>query len=187
VERPYRRQLVDVAFQRAFTLAAELACAHQFFTVVQVGRGQALNALHRPLRVAEEGRADAPCFAALVQVCRFYCLPEVSVGAHRRATELEPGIATSVPHTYFACCEYEAMVESHLAAGQGSRIYLDPCAWACLGFTKRAETEALHRLESREWPPVFQALLTSLLHALRGKAPEVRRICLAYLSQLAAD
>ncbi len=179
VQRPYHRKLTDLAFQRAFAIDPELAWAHQFFTVVQVDRGEALHALQRLLRVVEEGRADAHCFAALVQVCRFCGLSRASVEAHKRVMELNAGVATSVPHTYFARCEYEAVVESYLASGQGGRIYLDLCAWACLGFTARAEAEALRRLQSREWPPLFKALLDSLVSALRGDAAAVRRICSA--------
>lgn len=179
VEREYHRKMVDLAFQQAFAIDSELACAHQFFTVVQVDRGEALSALSRLLTVPEGAATDPHYFAALVQVCRFCGLPEASIRAHQRAQEIDPGIATSVPHTYFASCEYEAVVESYLACGHGTRIYLDLCAWACLGFKTRAETEALNRLQSREWPPLFKTLLKSFLHALRGEADEVRRLCLA--------
>lgn len=179
VDREYHRKLVDLAFRRAFAIDSELACAHQFFTSVQVDRGDAMGALRRLLTVAEEAAADPYYFAALVQVCRFCGLPEASIRAHERAQEIDPRIATSVPHTYFACCEYEAVVESYLASGQGTRIYLDLCAWACLGFNRRAESEALTRLRSREWPPLFNALLESFLQALRGNTEEVRQTCLS--------
>jgi hypothetical protein len=179
VDRDYHRKLVDVAFQRAFAIDPGLACGHQFFTVVQLDRGGALSALHRLLSVVEEKRTDAHFFTALVQVCRFCGLSEASVKAHECARDLDPEIATSVPHTYFARCEYEAVIESYLASGRGTGIYLDLCAWACLGLTKRAETEALNRLNSREWPPLFKTLLESLLCALQGNAADVRCLCLS--------
>ena len=179
VDRDYHRKVVDLGFQRAFAIDPGLACAHQFFTVIQVDRGGALSALHRLLSVVEEKRTDAHFFAALVQVCRFCGLPGASVKAHELARDLDPEIATSVAHTYFARCEYEAVIESYLVSGRGTGIYLDLCAWACLGLTKRAETEALNRLDTREWPPLFKTLLESLLQALQGNAAEVRRMCLS--------
>lgn len=176
-EREYHRTLVELAFRRAFAIDPELACAHHFYTVVQVDRGEALDALPRLLAIVVEGKADAATFAALVQVCRFCGLTEVSIRAYERAKEMEAGIATSVPHTYFARCEYEAVVESYLASGQGTGIYLDLCAWACLGFEKRALEGAESRLRTGEWPPLFQMLLQSLSQALRGNAEGVRQIC----------
>lgn len=95
VERPYHRDLTDAAFQRAFAIDSQLPCAHQFFTTAQVDRGHALDALQRLLRVVDEGRVDAPCFASLVQVCRFCGLHEASVSAHFRARELSLEIGTS--------------------------------------------------------------------------------------------
>ena len=179
VDRDYHRKLVDLAFARAFSIDPALPCAHQYFTVVQVDRGEALSALRRLLTFAKENHADVHCFAALVQVCRFCGLQDASMAAHGRAKELDRNFPTSIPHTHFARCDYEATVESYLHDGQGTRVYLDLCAWAVLGFTKRAETEALSRLRSREWPPLFKTLLESFIYALQGNRVAVRDLCLA--------
>lgn len=179
IERPYHRQMAQAAFQRAFAVDPDLACAHQFFTTFQVDRGEALEALSRLLRRAKEHPQDAYGFAALVQVCRFCGLLDASEAAHRIAVKLDPAIATSVPHTYFARCDYHAVVEAYAEVAQGARNYLDLSAWACLGFRERAEAEISKRIGAGACAPVFQALLSSLLFALRGEASEVEKICLS--------
>lgn len=179
IERLYHRQMAQAAFRRAFALDPDLACAHQFYTTFQVDCGEALEALSRLLRRAKEHRHDAYGFAALVQVCRFCGLLDASEAAHRVAVKLDSTIATSVPHTYFARCDYHAVIESYAEVAQGARNYLDLSAWACLGFRERAESEISKRLGAGACAPVFQALLSSLLFALRGEPSEVERICLS--------
>jgi len=173
----YHRKIVEAAFQRAFALDPDLACAHQFYTNLQVDRGEAAQALQRLLRRIKQHRDDAHTFAALVQVCRFCGLLDASEAAHRLATELDPGIVTSIPHTYFARCDYHAVIEAYAAVAQGARGYLDLAAWACLGSAERACREATQRLAAHSMPPVFQALLSSLISSLRRDKPEVERIC----------
>jgi len=179
VAREYHRDIAKAAFQQAFALDPDLACTHQFYTSFQVDRGEALAALQRLLRQIRQHRDDAHIFAALVQVCRFCGLLDASEAAHRRAAELEPGIATSVPHTYFALCDYHAVIESYAEVAQGARGYLDLAAWSCLGSTERACREASQRLAAGSPAPVFQALLRSLIASLRRDAREVQRICLS--------
>lgn len=179
VAREYHRKIAEAAFQQSFSLDPDLTCAHQFYTNFQVDRGEALAALQRLLRRIRQYRQDAHLFAALVQVCRFCGLLEASEEAHRRALELDPAIATSIPHTYFARCDYHAVIESYAGVAQGARGYLDLAAWSCLGSTERACREASQRLAVHSPAPVFQALLGSLISSLRRDAQEVQKICLS--------
>jgi DNA-binding winged helix-turn-helix (wHTH) protein len=169
VERDDHRAMVEAAFCRAFELEPDLACAHQFYTLFQADRGHAADAMKRLLGRIKEHPEDAHSYAGLVQVCRFCGLLDASVAAHRRATKLMPDIQTSVPHTYFVACDYPSVVESYaLVAKGGPRGYLDTAAWACLGARERVEAEIAERLADRAFPPVFQALLESMLCAIRG-------------------
>jgi DNA-binding winged helix-turn-helix (wHTH) protein len=179
IDRCYHRQVAEAAFKRAFALDADLACAHQFFTALEVDRGEALSALLRLLNRVKQHPDDPYSFAALVQVCRFCGLLDASEAAHRLVLKLDPTVPTSVPHTYFARCDYYAVVEAYAEAAQQGRNYLDVSAWACLGFKERAELEISKRLEAGACAPVFEALLTSLLFALRRNSSEVKKICLA--------
>jgi uncharacterized protein (DUF1810 family) len=83
----------------------------------------------------------------------------------------------NVAHTHFAGCNYAAVVEIYSAHSRGSRAYLDLAAWAALGCKDHACAEAVKRLESRSSPPVFEALLSSLVHVLQGRNAEVLPLC----------
>jgi DNA-binding winged helix-turn-helix (wHTH) protein len=179
VSREYHRTMASAAFQQAFILDRDLPCAHHFYTNLQVDRGEALAALHRLLRRIKLRPHDTQIFASLVQVCRFCGLLEASEAAHRRAAELQPDVSTSVPHTYFARCDYHAVIEMYAKISQGTRGYLDLAAWACLGSTEHACREALQRIATHTMPPVFEALLSSLVASLRRDGAETQRICLA--------
>lgn len=176
VERSYHRQMTEGAFRQAFELDPDLACAHQFSTVFQVDQGKAVDAMTRLLRRVQKYPQDAHSFEGLVHACRHCGLLEASVAAHRRAIELDPRLATSIAHTHFAACDYEATVESY-AGTSAPRGYLDLAAWACLGSRERVESEINKRLASRSWAPKFEALMKSLLEALRGNSSEVQKIC----------
>lgn len=177
VERAYHRKIAEAAFQRAFALDPDLASAHRFYTNLQVDRGEATEALQRLLRRIKQHRDDAPSFAALVQVCRFCGLLDASEAAHRIATQLDPGIVTSIPHTHFARCDYHAVIEAYAASAAGARGYLDLAAWSCLGSEERAFREGAQRLADLSLPLAVRSLLGSLLASLRRDTPEVERIC----------
>lgn len=179
IDRGYHRQVAEAAFKRAFALDSDLACAHQFFTALEVDRGEALSALSRLLNRVKQHPDDPYSFAALVQVCRFCGLLNASEAAHQIVLKLDPAVPTSVSHTYFARCDYYAVIEAYAEAAQGGRNYLDVSAWACLGFRERAELEISKRLEAGACAPVFEALLTSLLFTIRGDRSEVEKICLS--------
>src|SRR6266850_183661 len=122
--------LAQAALRRALAIDPHLACAHHFYTQIQVDLGESRDAVTRlTQRIVERG--DEPeSFAGLVHALRFCGLLDKSVAAHERATALDPTIVTSVAHTYFLRGEYEATLDSY---GGGTRYYLDTAAWAALG------------------------------------------------------
>src|SRR6185503_11675064 len=159
--------LAQAALRRALAIDPHLACAHHFYTQLQVDLGESRDAAIRLTeRVCERG--DEPeSFAGLVHALRFCGLLDESVAAHERAIALDPTIVTSVAHTYFLRCEYEAALD-HYA---GSRYYLDAAAWAALGDTARGTTLLGERLAG-ELSPLMAGLMGSLAAALEGRRDE---------------
>ena len=165
---PGTPDLVEAAFQRAFAIDPELACAHQFYTQLQVDSGQASQAMIRlASRLTRHGE-DAETFAGLVQVLRCCGLLEDSVAAHERAIELDPTIKTSIAHTHFLRGAFAKVFETYT----GTLYYLDAAAWVALGATERATTVLRERLAKPELGPVMSALMASLLAILNGKPTE---------------
>jgi eukaryotic-like serine/threonine-protein kinase len=101
----------EVAFRRAFELNPRLAIAHHLYTPHQVEQGRAPEAIGRLLGRIRESDADPELFAGLVHACRFSGLLEESATAHRRARALDPGIRTSVVHTFFMQGRYDRAEE----------------------------------------------------------------------------
>jgi tetratricopeptide (TPR) repeat protein len=123
-------ELAQAAFERAFALDPDLACAHQFYTFVQVDTGHADEAMCRILERLHRHPGEPESFTSLVQVFRFRGLLQQSIEAHRRATELDPAIITSIAHTLFLAGEYASAIETY--SGRAA-YYLDAAAWAALG------------------------------------------------------
>ncbi len=96
---PGNFELARAAFQRALVIDPDLACAHYFYTQLQSDCGEARDAMVRLLGRLQRRRDEPESFAGLVQVTRFCGLLDESLGAHRRAKELESAIVTSVSHT----------------------------------------------------------------------------------------
>jgi DNA-binding winged helix-turn-helix (wHTH) protein len=166
-------ELAHAALQRAFALDPDLACAHQFYTFVQVDTGHAADALIRLLERLEQYPAEPETFTSLVQVFRFRGMLERSVEAHRRAAELDPATITSVAHTLFLAGEYASAIESY--SGRAA-YYLDAAAWAALGHRKRAIALLRERLDKMSLSSLMTALMSSLLALLEGRAGDAVRL-----------
>jgi DNA-binding winged helix-turn-helix (wHTH) protein len=165
---PSTPDLAEVAFQRAFAIDPELACAHQFYTQLQVDSGQASQAMIRlASRLARHGE-DAETLAGLVQVLRCCGLLEDSVAAHERAVALDPTIKTSVAHTHFLRGAFAKVFETYT----GTLYYLDAAAWAALGAIERGATLLRERLAKPELGSVMSVLMASHLAILDGKPRE---------------
>jgi len=159
--------LAQAALRRALAIDPHLACAHHFYTQLQVDLGESREAAIRLTeRVCERG--DEPeSFAGLVHALRFCGLLDESVAAHERAVALDPTLVTSVPHTYFLLCEYEATLDSYGA----TKYYLDAAAWAGLGEIARARMLLDERLKN-PLSPLMSGLMGSLAATLAGRRDE---------------
>ena len=93
--------------QSALAIDPDLACAHHFYTHLQVDLGQSQDVIVRLARRIAARGGEPESFAGLVQGLRSCGLLGESLLAHKRATALDPAIVTSVPHTHFLLCEYE--------------------------------------------------------------------------------
>jgi DNA-binding winged helix-turn-helix (wHTH) protein len=166
-------ELAQAAFQRAFALDPDLACAHQFYTFVQVDTGRADEAMCRILGRLEHHPGEPESLTSLVQVFRFRGLLEQSIEAHRRAAQLDPAILTSVAHTFFLSGEYASAIETY--SGRAA-YYLDAAAWAALGDRKRAIALLRERLGRMSLSRLMTALMSSLLAVLEGRREEAVRL-----------
>jgi len=153
-------ELVEAAFDRAFVLEPDLACAHQFYTSTQVDSGDANKAIERLLARLGQHPGETESLAGLVQAFRFCGLLEESLEAHRRAVHLDPTVLTSVAHTWFLAGEYDRSMEAY--GGRGA-YYLDAAAWAALGQGKRAIALLRRRLGNGSLSSLMNTLMHSLL------------------------
>jgi tetratricopeptide (TPR) repeat protein len=162
-------ELAEAAFRRAFALDPDLACAHQFFTLLQADIGLAGEAATRLLERLERHPGEPESYAGLVQVYRFRGLLAESMDAHRRAVELDPSIVTSVAHSLFFAGQFSAAIESYTGR---AAYYLDAASWAALGETQRAAALLSERLARMSLSHLMTALMSSLMALLHGKCAE---------------
>jgi DNA-binding winged helix-turn-helix (wHTH) protein len=170
---PANLDLAQAAFERAFAIDPDLAPAHQFYTFVEVDTGRAAEAMARILGRLDRHPGEPESFTSLVHVFRFRGLLQHSIEAHRRATQLDPVILTSVAHTYFLAGDYPSAIETY--SGRAA-YYLDAAAWAALGDRKRAIAILRERLGRMSLSTLMTALMSSLLALLEGKADEAVRL-----------
>jgi DNA-binding winged helix-turn-helix (wHTH) protein len=160
--------LAEAAFERAFAIDPELACAHQFYTQVQVDSGHAAQAMTRlALRIKTHGM-EPETLAGLVQVLRYCGLLDDSLRAHRNAIALDPAIKTSVAHTHFLQGDFAKVFETYT----GVLYYLDAAAWAALGAHDGAAALLRPRLSSPGLSPVMSVVMGSLLAILEGRSEQ---------------
>lgn len=165
--------LAQAAFNRAFAIDPDLASAHQFYTFVEVDTGRAAEAMPRILDRLNRHPGEPESFTSLVQVFRFRGLLQESIEAHRRATQFDPAVHTSVAHTHFLAGDYPSAIETYNGR---AAYYLDAAAWAALGDRKRAIAILRERLSRMSLSTLMTALMSSLLALLEGKAHEAVRL-----------
>ena len=162
-------ELAHAAFQRAFALDPDLACAHQFYTFMEVDTGRPDEAIRRLRSRLERHPGEPESLTGLVQAFRFRGLLKESLEAHRRAVLMDPAAATSVAHTWFLAGEYDRAIEAY---GGRAAYYLDAAAWAALGNEKRAIALLRGRLRKGSLSNLMNALMRSLLALLDGRTDE---------------
>ena len=102
----------EAAFRRALELNPDLASAHKLYAQLEVDLGRAHDAMVR--LVGRARSADPELLAGLVSTCRYCGLLDASLAAAARASQLEPGVRTSVPHTWFLQREHERVARTKL-------------------------------------------------------------------------
>jgi tetratricopeptide (TPR) repeat protein len=100
----------EQAFTRALELNPDLSVAHHLYTYLEVERGRVTPALLRLLRRMEDHLNDPELLAGLLHACRYAGLLEASIGAFERAHRLDPGMRTSVAHSFFMAGDYERAI-----------------------------------------------------------------------------
>ena len=125
-------------------------------------------------RLAERG-GEPESFTGLVQALRHCGLLDESVAAHARARALDPTIVTSVTHTHFLRCDYQASLDAYT----GTRYYLDAAAWAALGDRGRAKALLRERLSGTPLSRLMSGLMRSLLAVLDDHRDEAARLTTA--------
>jgi len=163
-------ELAQAALRRALAIDPHLACAHQFYTQLQIDLGESRAAAVRLVQRIVARGADHESFAGLVQALRYCGLLEESLSAHQRATALDPALVTSVPHTHFLRGDYHATLETY----GGTRYYLDAAAWAALGDITRATALLRERLAAGQLSTMMAGLMSSLLATLDNRRDEAR-------------
>ena len=159
------QNLTDDAFQRAFALNPDLALAHNLYTAIECDQGHAPEAMVRLLTRARVRRNDADLFAGLVQACRYCGELQASIAAHERARHLDPGIVTSVAHTYFLLGQYQRTIDDYGITGA---FYLDCAALAVLGDNHTALSTIRQRDSAGTPTGAVRAIMRSLRAYLEG-------------------
>ena len=175
-------ELAEATLKRALAIDPDLASAHHFYTQLQVDLGQSQDVIVRLARRISLRGGEPESFAGLVQGLRFCGLLDESLRAHTHATALDPTIVTSVPHTHFLRCEYEAAIETY----GDTRYYLDAASWLALGDARRATellTERLRQAQLSTLSILMSGLMRSLLAIVEGR----RRDAAAIMKSMQVD
>jgi TolB-like protein len=154
----------DAAFKRALDLNPDLSIAHSYYAAYEVDTGHAERAITRLVTRAAARRGDADLRIGLVQACRFAGLLDASASAHAQARRLDPGIPSSVLHTWWAMGEYSRVLDqSERSPGPVNGLLL-----AALGRTREA-IEVLAG-EERRFANRFMSTFARMLRlALEGE------------------
>jgi non-specific serine/threonine protein kinase len=98
------------AFRRAFELNPDLSLAHNLYTYAEVDDGRAKDAMVRLLERLRHRSSDPELYAGLVHACRYCGVLDASIAADAHARRLDPGLQTTVAHSYFLQGNYEAAI-----------------------------------------------------------------------------
>jgi TolB-like protein len=102
----------EQAFRRAFQLNPDLSLAHNLYTYAEVETGRARDAMVRLLLRLQHQSSEPELFAGLVHACRYCGLLDASLAADRHAKRLDPGMRTSVAHTFFMNADFDRAIDA---------------------------------------------------------------------------
>ena len=115
-ERDANMVRAEDALKRALEISPDLPIAHSHYALLEVDLGRAVEAMARLLRQARERPADPNLFTGLCHTCRYCGLLDASSAAHERAQRLDPKIATSIVHTWFAKGDHQRVADAARSA-----------------------------------------------------------------------
>jgi eukaryotic-like serine/threonine-protein kinase len=171
--------LARVAFEQALALNPDLPMAHSQYAQFEVVAGRPDEAMVRLLARTRVDGHQADTLAGLVHALRFCGLLDESAAAHRAARAHEPGIRTSVAHTWFMIGDYEAAAASTDSADIG---YIEGLAYAALG--RRDDALRVLRADTDLDGPVADAYVASLRALLEGRRDDSIRAAHRLLESL---
>lgn len=168
------------AFRRALELNPQLALATSLYAQFEIATGRPEAALTRLLDRMTHHITDAATAAALVYACRCCGLLEQSIAADEVARGLDPGVQTSVAHTWFMLGDYDRTVSTTDASDIG---YLRAVALAALGHDTEAVDWLLAQptIDDDEGSGLY---LRSLLTLLQDRRDEAVALTMRVLSTL---
>jgi eukaryotic-like serine/threonine-protein kinase len=152
------------AFDRALALNPDLPMTHALYAQFEVVSGRPDEAMVRLLARIRIDGLQADTLAGLVHALRFCGLLEESAAAHHAARTHDPGIRTSVAHTWFMSGNFEAAASSADSADIG---YIEGLSYAALG--RREDALRMLRAETALDGPVADAYVASLRALLEGR------------------
>ena len=95
-------RIAEEAFRRAIELHPDMPLVHRYYAFFELEHGSdPIGVMTRLLARIRDRVSEAELFGGLVAACRFCGLYEASIAAHERGLRLDPGLVTSVHHTYF--------------------------------------------------------------------------------------
>jgi tetratricopeptide (TPR) repeat protein len=116
----------------------------------------------RLLRQARERPADPNLFTGLCHTCRYCGLLDASSAAHERARRLDPKIATSIVHTWFAKGDHQRVADAARSAPFIAAISL-------IEVGRREEAIALLRELAQKVAPTMRAFLEVSQSLIEGR------------------
>jgi tetratricopeptide (TPR) repeat protein len=156
-------QRADAAIRRALALNPESSFAHTLYAQLMIDLGRGDEAMRRLLERLAVRPTDPDLCAGLVHALRYCGLLDESIAAHTRARALNPGVTTSVHHTWWMKGEFERALE----VPKTDIGYLAGVTLAALG----REREAIEALRARErvgLEGIVRAYIVSLRALLEG-------------------
>ena len=152
------------AFGRAFELNPDLSIAHNLYTYSEVDSGRASYAMTRLLGRLRHRSSDPELYAGLVHACRYCGLLDASIAADAHARRLDPGIVTSVAHSFFMKSDYEKAI----ARDTDNPPYLTLFALALTG----RRSEALENCRAIDMSTVRNPVMSQFVGAVRAMLEE---------------